>query len=208
MQPHQLHHHKTGGCTRHDGVEQERPRLIFRQRRGAACDERVQSTCEAIAARPCRRRPRVAGLRLPQEGDRRTSCRSPQRTPSFFSFFFFLSSLHCKAQLTKLVLAQDILDREFPSVLALGGAAAGVAEHLQEIPGVKRIVQLDSSRTHSAPICHARTPARRQSLTHCFARPSSAQSCSRSTLGRRSCECVGFLCEHACALVCLGSDVT
>ncbi|ELR17109.1 methyltransferase domain containing protein [Acanthamoeba castellanii str. Neff] len=39
----------------------------------------------------------------------------------------------------------DILDREFPSVLALGGAAAGVAEHLQEIPGVKRIVQLDSS---------------------------------------------------------------
>jgi hypothetical protein len=51
---------------------------------------------------------------------------------------------------------QDVLEREFPSVLALGGAAAGVAEHLQEIPGVKRIVQLDSSRT---PICPARTHA-------------------------------------------------
>ena len=109
----------------------------------------------------------------------------------YLLLLLLLSSLCTSAAANRAVAQQDVLEREFPSVLALGGAAAGVAEHLQEIPGVKRIVQLDSSRT---PICPARTHARHRQhlITHYFARPYSAQSCSRPALGRRSCECVAF----------------
>lgn len=49
-------------------------------------------------------------------------------------------------------MIQDILGREFPNVLVLGGATAGVVEHLQEMSGTQRIVQMDSSRTGTPPL--------------------------------------------------------